>query len=167
MKPCVTTAILALALLSPVSASIAETGVAETGVERLPLTVSTDTGPHEFRVEVADESAERSRGLMDREQLAEDAGMLFLYATEKPGSSGFWMYNTLIPLDIAFIDGEGRIVSTHTMTPCGSDAPAGCPVTRPGEPYRAALEVNAGLFEAHGIGAGDCVAWPGHEARCE
>ncbi|NWN82642.1 MAG: DUF192 domain-containing protein [Halomonas sp.] len=167
MKPCVTTAILALALLSPVSASIAETGVAETGVERLPLTVSTGAGPHEFRVEVADESAERSRGLMGREQLAEDAGMLFLYSREKAGDSGFWMYNTLIPLDIAFIDGEGHIVSTHTMMPCVSEAPARCPVTRPGEPYRAALEVNAGLFEELGIKLGDCVAWPGHKARCE
>ncbi|MFP4137845.1 MAG: DUF192 domain-containing protein [Halomonas sp.] len=153
-------AVLALALATPLLAE-------EPASEPWSLTVHAQEGAHEFEVEVARSFAERSRGLMGRERLADDAGMLFLYAAERPGRSGFWMYNTLIPLDIAFIDGEGRIVSTHTMQPCGSDDPADCPVTRPGTPYRAALEVKAGTFEAQGIEMGDCVAWPGEEARCD
>ncbi|MDY7114981.1 DUF192 domain-containing protein [Halomonas sp. SSL-5] len=156
---------VAILLLGPLA--LPATSLAETPAERWRLAVHGDSGPHDFRVEVADEPAERSRGLMGRERLAEDAGMLFLYAAEQPGGSGFWMYNTLIPLDIAFIDGAGRIVSTHTMEPCGSSAPADCAVTRPGVPYRAALEVNAGTFAALGIGVGDCVAWPGEEQRCQ
>ncbi|MEQ5802927.1 DUF192 domain-containing protein [Halomonas sp. H10-9-1] len=156
---------VAILLLGPLM--IAKASRAETAAERWWLAVHGDSGKHAFRVEVADDPAERRRGLMGREQLAEGAGMLFLYAAERPGGSGFWMYNTLIPLDIAFIDGAGRIVATHTMQPCGSSVPADCAVTRSGEPYRAALEVNAGTFEALGIVVGDCVAWPGAETRCE
>ncbi|MDR5901954.1 DUF192 domain-containing protein [Halomonas icarae] len=162
MKRFLIAAILAAAPLSLLSAN-----AAENPATRWPITVDTRTGEHEFHAEVARTSAERSRGLMGRERLAEEGGMLFLYTSEQPGRSGFWMYNTLIPLDIAFIDGAGRIVSTHTMLPCGSDAPADCPVTRPGMPYRAALEVRGGAFRALGIGVGDCVAWPGHDTRCE
>ncbi|HSH56664.1 MAG TPA: DUF192 domain-containing protein [Halomonas sp.] len=162
MKRFLVAVILAVAPFSLLSAS-----AAKVPAKRWPLTVSTSSGVHEFRAEVAQTSAERSRGLMGREHLAEDAGMLFLYASEQPGRSGFWMYNTLISLDIAFIDRVGRIVSTHTMLPCGSDAPGDCPVTRPGVPYRAALEVRAGRFEELGIKVGDCVAWPGHDTRCK
>ncbi|TDB01394.1 DUF192 domain-containing protein [Halomonas marinisediminis] len=162
MKRLLVAAILAVAPFTLHSAS-----AAEVPAKRWPLTIATGAGVHEFHAEVAQTSAERSRGLMGRERLAEDGGMLFLYASEQPGRSGFWMYNTLIPLDIAFIDGMGHIVSTHTMVPCGSDAPADCPVTRPGVPYRAALEVRAGTFQALGIRVGDCVAWPGHATRCK
>jgi len=162
MKHLLHAAILALGSLALPAASLAEAPA-----EHWPLAVHGDSGQHGFRVEVADEPAERSRGLMGRERLAEDAGMLFLYATERPGGSGFWMYNTLIPLDIAFIDGAGRIVSTHTMQPCGSNAPGDCPVTRPGVSYRAALEVPAGTFASLGVEVGDCVAWPGVASRCD
>ncbi|MGM0913499.1 MAG: DUF192 domain-containing protein [Pseudomonadota bacterium] len=159
--------LLHAAFLSLGSLALPAASLAQAPAEHSPLVVHGDSGQHDFRVEVADEPAERSRGLMARERLAEDAGMLFLYAGKQPGGSGFWMYRTLIPLDIAFIDGEGRIVSTHTMQPCGSSDPADCAVTRPGVPYRAALEVNAGTFEALGIEVGDCVAWPDREARCD
>ncbi|MFD2667197.1 DUF192 domain-containing protein [Halomonas halophila] len=70
------------------------------------------------------------------------------------------MYRTLIPLDIAFIDEAGRIVDIRRMAPCTSASARDCPVTRPDAPYQAALEVNAGVFEAHGIAVGDCVSWP-------
>ncbi|SDN63002.1 hypothetical protein SAMN04487957_101200 [Halomonas shengliensis] len=157
-----------LAALATLALPLATPGLAEEAVpEPWPLRIHAGEASHAFRVEVADAPAERSRGLMGREQLAEGAGMLFLYATEQPGGSGFWMYNTLIPLDIAFIDGAGRIVSTHTMVPCGSNAPGDCPVTRPGVPYRAALEVPAGTFASLGVEVGDCVAWPGVASRCE
>ena len=162
MKHLLHAAILALGSLALPAASLAQEPA-----ERWPLAVHGDSGPHDFRVEVADEPAERSRGLMGREHLAADAGMLFLYPDDQAGGSGFWMYRTLIPLDIAFIDGQGRIVSTHTMQPCGSGDPADCAVTRPGASYRAALEVNAGTFEALDIEVGNCVSWPGAESRCD
>ncbi|MFD2667209.1 DUF192 domain-containing protein [Halomonas halophila] len=76
------------------------------------------------------------------------------------------MYRTLIPLDIAFIDEAGRIVDIRRMAPCTSASARDCPVTRPDAPYQAALEVNAGVFEAHGIAVGDCVSWPGDGGEC-
>ncbi|NLC22058.1 MAG: DUF192 domain-containing protein, partial [Halomonadaceae bacterium] len=54
----------------------------------------------------------------------------------------------------------------YTMQPCTSSNPADCPATVAGVEYRAALEVNAGYFEAHGIGEGDCVKWPGQAGDC-
>ena len=71
------------------------------------------------------------------------------------------------PMEPTATTEQGRIVSTHTMVPCGSNAPGDCPVTRPGVPYRAALEVAAGTFAALGVEVGDCVAWPGVASRCE
>ena len=162
MKHLLHAAILALGSLALPAASLAQEPA-----EHLPLAVHSDSGQHDFRVEVADQPAERSRGLMGREHLAADAGMLFLYPDVQAGGSGFWMYRTLIPLDIAFIDEAGRIVSTHTMQPCGSGDPADCAVTRPGVSYRAALEVNAGTFESRDIEVGNCVTWPGAESRCD
>ena len=162
MKHLIHAAILALGSLALPAASLAQEPA-----EHLPLAVHGDSGQHDFRVEVADQPAERSRGLMGREHLAADAGMLFLYPDVQAGGSGFWMYRTLIPLDIAFIDEAGRIVSTHTMQPCGSGDPADCAVTRPGVSYRAALEVNAGTFESRDIEVGNCVTWPGAESRCD
>ena len=132
----------------------------------VPLSVHAAEGVRELRVEVARTERERQRGLMGREHLDEDAGMLFLYRDTQSPRSGFWMYRTLIPLDIAFIDGDGRIAAVFTMWPCGSANPAECPVTYPGVPYRAALEVNAGAFERWGVEEGDCVSWPGSAGGC-
>ncbi len=134
--------------------------------ETLPLRVYTEDGDYAFRVEVARTLPERSRGLMERERLDEDAGMLFLYREPQSGRNGFWMYRTRIPLDIAFIDAAGRIAALHTMQPCDAEQAGDCPVTRPLTPYAAALEVNAGTFERLGIQEGDCVSWPGNEAFC-
>lgn len=133
---------------------------------RVPLTVHGEAGPRRLTVEVARRLAERAQGLMGRERLPQDAGMLFLYDRTQPSRNGFWMYRTLIPLDIAFIDEAGRIVDIRRMVPCESEAARECPVTRPDAPYRAALEVNAGVFEAHGIAVGDCVSWPGDGGEC-
>lgn len=135
-------------------------------LEEVPLVLHGDRGPQRLTVEVARNQAQRSVGLMDRDYLAADAGMLFLYDEPQTPRNGFWMYRTRIPLDIAFIGEEGRIVAMHRMQPCESDDPSGCPVTRPGAPYRAALEVNAGYFEAKGVVVGDCVSWPGGTAHC-
>lgn len=132
----------------------------------LPLVIHGAQGPQRLQVEVARSIRERSRGLMERDRLDEGAGMLFLYRHPQPSRNGFWMYRTRIPLDIAFIDEAGRIAEIHSMTPCTAAAPGDCPVTRPDVPYRAALEVNAGAFEAMGVKAGDCVSWPGGGGLC-
>ncbi|WP_445003400.1 DUF192 domain-containing protein [Halomonas mongoliensis] len=136
------------------------------GAQRLPLLIHAAEGPRQLGVEVARTIPERRRGLMERDHLDEDAGMLFLYRDTQSALSGFWMYRTLIPLDIAFIGEDERIAAIFTMWPCGSANPSECPVTYPGVPYRAALEVNAGAFEAWGIAEGDCVSWPGSVGHC-
>jgi uncharacterized protein len=155
---------LALLLTLPAWLQAQERGPG--GLSVLPLVVHAAKEPQRFRVEVARTVAERSRGLMARDHLDEDAGMLFLYRDIQSPRSGFWMYRTRIPLDIAFIGEDGRIGATFTMLPCASENPAECPVTYPGVPYRAALEVNAGVFEALGIAEGDCVSWPDSAGHC-
>lgn len=136
-------------------------------LESVPLEIHADGERHRLEVELARSSAERQKGLMDRDHLAPDAGMLFLYEEAQPPEGGFWMYRTRIPLDIAFIDADGRIAALRTMQPCASRNPHECPVTLAGVTYHAALEVNAGYFEARGIGRGACVSWPGREAACQ
>jgi uncharacterized protein len=101
-------------------------------------------------VEIADSPEERQVGLMNRESLPEDAGMIFLF--EEDESGGFWMKNTLIPLSIAFADADGTIVSILDMEPCEADP---CEIYEPGVFYRSALEVNQGAFSRWGVQEGD------------
>ena len=119
-----------------------------------------------LEVEVAATQAQRNRGLMQRDSLAEDAGMLFLFDGPMPEGVGFYMYRTLIPLDVAFVDPEGEIVSIMTMTPCRHDDPRRCQVYRPGRAFTSALEMNAGFFERHGVKKGDRLFDP-VEGRCD
>lgn len=102
-----------------------------------------------LRVEVADEPAEWSLGLMHRTELETDAGMLFVFATDVEHS--FWMQNTHIPLSIAFIAADGRILGLRDMQPRTTD------LHPPPGPYRYALEVNQGFFTRNGIAVGDRV----------
>jgi uncharacterized protein len=103
-------------------------------------------GAH-FSVEIADDGAERSRGLMFRENLADSAGMLFVY--DRPQSVAFWMKNTLIPLDMLFIGPDGgvrrirRMARPHDTTPIpgGSD-------------IRFVLEIPGGLAARLGLPEG-------------
>ncbi len=108
-------------------------------------------------VELAESREQQTLGLMERRALAENAGMLFVYANRQPETAGFWMYRTRIPLDIAFVDDSGVIRAIRTMEPCTADRTASCPIYEPGTPYRAALEVNRGYFTRRGIGIGDRV----------
>lgn len=128
-------------------------------VENLVVTLHASPGPRRLDAELASSAAQRRQGLMERDALGQDAGMLFVYP--QLTKSSFWMYRTRIALDIAFIDAQGRIAEIHTMQPCTSDSPQECPHTQPASAYRAALEVNAGYFARHGIKPGDCVSWPG------
>lgn len=103
-------------------------------------------------VEIADTPDAQSLGLMYRDRLDADRGMLFLFEheTEHP----FWMKNTRISLDMIFIASDGRIVGVHPNATPYSLAPIGV-----GEPSRAVLEVNAGFAATHGIAPGDRVAY--------
>jgi uncharacterized membrane protein (UPF0127 family) len=120
--------------------------------DRGTVTITTRTKPVTVRVEIADSAAERQRGLMGRRTLAARSGMLFVYPADATG--GYWMKDTLIPLDIAFIGSDGRIRRIFTMTPCRRDP---CRVYAPGVRYRSALEVNAGSFRRWGVRVGDRV----------
>ncbi|PRY66751.1 hypothetical protein B0H98_101746 [Vreelandella songnenensis] len=133
----------------------------------LALAIHSDGGPHRLEVEVAQTAAQRQRGLMEREHLPEQRGMLFRFEQEQPAGNAFWMYRTLIPLDIAFIDQDGRIVAINTMPPCESSAPGECPTYPAGAAYYAALEVNGGYFAARNIQVGDCVSVPGEAGFCQ
>lgn len=123
----------------------------DTGVVR----IETATDTVELTVEIAETAQQRSYGLMERPSLAADAGMIFLYAAEQDAAAGFWMYRTLIPLDIAFLDADGRVVALRVMEPCPYADARGCPTYPPGVQYWAALEVNRGYFSQRGIGIGD------------
>ena len=80
-------------------------------------------------VEVADTQEEREVGLMNRESLPADAGMIFVFEED---TGGFWMKDTLIPLSIAFAAADGTIVSILDMDPCEADP---CEIYDPGVPY--------------------------------
>ncbi len=104
------------------------------------------------RVEIADSQAEQARGLMERTELAEDAGMLFVFEDERQRS--FFMRNTYIPLSIAYINAEGVIVDIQDMQPLDE-------TSRPSAaPAKYALEVNQGFFARHGIEVGNMVRLP-------
>jgi uncharacterized protein len=106
------------------------------------------------RVEVADDLVEQAKGLMDRATLGENRGMLFVYPEERELS--FWMKNTLIPLSIAFIDSERRIIDIQDMKPLDDEPPSYVSA----EPAQYALEVNQGFFEEQGVKVGDHVELP-------
>lgn len=102
----------------------------------------------EFAVAVAERPDQRSQGLMDITDLGDLDGMLFVFPSDSDG--GFWMKNTLIPLDIAFFDADGDLVNTLTMEPCTADP---CPTYRPGGAYRYVVEAPAGDLEFVAPGA--------------
>lgn len=104
-------------------------------------------------VEVVDTEADRARGLMFRETLAPSQGMLFLF--EKRGVHSFWMKNTLIPLDILWLDSRGTIVSiAHAAPPCRVEP---CPHYSPDAEACAVVEVISGFATQHGVKVGDSV----------
>lgn len=117
--------------------------------------VETHQDTFGLSVEIAETPEQRAIGLMERQALPEDEGMLFLFPEEQPDSAAFYMFRTLIPLSIAFLDSAGRIVSILDMEPCDRPVAAWCDRYPPGMPYHAALEVNQGLFGARGVGLGD------------
>jgi uncharacterized membrane protein (UPF0127 family) len=122
--------------------------------EQPEATLAIDTGEDEVEVavEVADSLQERTVGLMNREELDEDAGMVFL--VPEPTDGPFWMKDTLIPLSVAFWDREGRIFRILDMEPCRREP---CRLYEPGGLWWGAVEVNQGFFEERGVRVGDVV----------
>lgn len=106
---------------------------------------------HTLRLEIADDAEERRDGLMFRTSLDEDAGMLFVFEQESPRS--FWMKNTLIPLDVLYINSSFEIVDIKNMPPCGDLDP--CPSYPSAAPAQYALEINGGRATELNIRIGD------------
>lgn len=108
--------------------------------------VQLNAGMYLIRAEVAADFATRARGLMFRREMPSNAGMLFIF--DEPGSQCMWMKNTLIPLSVAFLDDEGRIVNIEDMAPQTEDSHCAR------QPARYALEMNRGWFASRGIKPG-------------
>jgi len=109
-----------------------------------------------FTVEIVDTPEEQARGLMFRESLDADAGMLFVYPAPEP--QAFWMKNTRIPLDILFFDDAARYLGAQLNVPtCRADP---CPAYPGPAPARYVLELNAGRAEALGLQVGDPLVLP-------
>ncbi len=127
-------------------------------ITQLTVTSADGEASVTLTVEIANRSDQRQRGLMFRESMDELAGMLFVFPGDRHG--GFWMRNTLIPLDIAYLGADGTVLEIVHGVPLSLD------ILTPTQPYRYTLEVNGGWFERQGLGVGDMVAVPaGVEAR--
>jgi uncharacterized membrane protein (UPF0127 family) len=110
-------------------------------------------------LEVAVSDQERMLGLMYRDQLPSDHGMLFIF--EADGIWPFWMKNTFIPLDLVWLDASGKVVEVRAdVQPCRMDP---CPSYRPRSEARTVLEVNAGAAARHGIVTGSRLRFSGVE----
>ena len=145
MKRTLFSALAALALCSgPVLAD---------PMEVTPLSIVTGESVHEFTVEIANDSDEISFGLMERESMDADKGMLFDF--NPPREPSMYMKNTLIPLDMLFIaeDGYVEMIARNTV-------PGSLRTVSPGVPVRAVLELNGGLAAQLGISPGDTVQHP-------
>lgn len=107
-----------------------------------------------FKVEVADTAAARAQGLMFVDTMPRFSGMLFIYETTQPLS--FWMRNTLIPLDMIFLDARGEIRHIHANAIPHDETPIRAP-----EPGLAVLEINGGLAAQLNLAVGDMLRHPG------
>lgn len=124
----------------------------------------TDAGAVAFRVEIADDAAERAQGLMNRAALDRRAGMLFIYDT--PREVAFWMRNTLIPLDMVFFDAAGVIRHIHHNARPLDDTPI--PGAAPGDPAPQRLmilEIPGGEAARSGLAKGQAMAHPALDQR--
>lgn len=136
------------------AASLPVTAVAEqTDCATDKVLVKGGFGDALFTVEVADDSGERAQGLMNRTSMPRSAGMLFVF--DSPGPRAFWMKNTLIPLDMLFVDRTGRIAHIHENAIPLDETPI-----PGGDNVFAVLEVNGGLSARFGIKEGDVLQHP-------
>jgi uncharacterized membrane protein (UPF0127 family) len=127
-------------------------GQSAAGIEQVILCITSASKTRLFTVEVARTSAQQARGLMFRDAVADNAGMIFPFP--EPRVASFWMKNTIIPLDIIFVRPDGTIESIADNTIPYSTIPV-----ESGEPVAAVLELSGGRAAELGIAAGDTVKW--------
>jgi uncharacterized protein len=144
----------AVALASAALSGCGANGAAvESAARSVPLTIKSGAKVHKFTVEVMRTEAEQARGMMFRDKIAGEAGMLF--PMNPPRVASFWMKNTLIPLDMIFIRSDGSIARIaaeavpHSLEPVTSV-----------EPVAAVLEIRGGRAGELGISENDKVEWP-------
>ena len=113
----------------------------------IKLQIPSRNGLVPLRAELADTESKRERGLMFRRSLSENSGMLFVF--DPPAQAAFWMKNTRIPLSIAFLDNQGRILEIRSMKPFDQTV-----IWSASNAVAYALEVNEGWFDYHGIQTG-------------
>ncbi|MFH1067275.1 MAG: DUF192 domain-containing protein [bacterium] len=116
---------------------------------KLPV-IELSIGQHKIRAEVADTLEPITRGLMFREKLGADEGMLFVFSSERRAS--FWMKNTRLPLSVAYLDRTGKILEIYLLEPFNETS-----VQSHSTSVRFALEMNRGWFESKNIKTGDAV----------
>jgi len=117
---------------------------ASVGAPLRSLSLIGSTRTAEVKAEIASTFEERAVGLMFRQSLPTDTGMLFIYPDDQ--TSGHWMRNTYIPLDIAYLDARGVLIEVRQGKAL-DETPL-----RPQKPYRYALEMSVGWFESHALG---------------
>ncbi len=128
------------------------TGVQESRLQVVPLSVRTQQGVVRFRAEVAATDEQQAQGLMFREEIGPDEAMIFPFSPPRPAS--FWMKNTLIPLDMLFIRPDGSIARIAVNTVPHSLEPISVE-----EPLSAVVEIAGGRSVELGISEGDTVSW--------
>ena len=133
------------------TAATATGTLSEAGLEIIPVTVTTVSGTHVIQTEVAATFAEKQRGMMFRTEMGPDEGMLFPY--DEPQMLGFWMRNTVLPLDIIFIDENRTIINIADGVPYNEES-----VYSDREAI-AVLELIGGRSEELGIAPGDSIEW--------
>ncbi|MEX0284417.1 MAG: DUF192 domain-containing protein [Paracoccaceae bacterium] len=128
-------------------------GLAQAGCRMDEVQLRGDWGQLRFVVELAQTDETRAQGLMFREEMAQSAGMLFVY--DAPQRAVFWMKNTLIPLDMIFVDRAGTVTKVHSNA-----IPGDLTGIDGGNDVFAVLEVNGGLAERYGVEAGSQMQHP-------
>ncbi len=143
----------ARALLVLIGVLIGPAAWSQHAFELSPLTIETSNGRHDFTVELALTSGQQAQGLMFRQEMAADAGMLFVHP--RPRLLTMWMRNTLIPLDMVFAGPDGRVTHVVERTIPLSEKTISSRV-----PAKAVLELNAGTVARLGIRPGDRLVHP-------
>lgn len=137
----IASAIASLILFLPAAFAQLETG---------PLSIQSGDEVHAFTVELANDPEEITTGLMERAELAPDAGMLFDFGV--PREANMWMKNTLISLDMLFLDSDGKVLAIARET-----VPGSLRRINPGVPVKGVLELAGGRADELGIEPGDVV----------